>query len=205
MLPGAGRVAFSVSAGVPYAALAEVNLGVSNWFSLGAGAAVSDKFNEWAVFARPRFLLAHPGPVEVVLQVPVLYYPKVERRGGWDWFLANPALLVRGPVTRSTCAYLGVGAALLSTTESLSSAFRDPKAEEPPLDWDFSERPAEQRHETVNGVWNTIHLGVDQALGRNWVVGFDSLLLLKGIDIAKDYSRKVGPPFVAEAGVSYVF
>jgi hypothetical protein len=205
VFPGAGHVAITVSSGIPHALLGDINVGVSPWFSLDAGATVSAKWNETSIFVRPRFALVTGERFDLVYHQPLAYYPKSERRDGWDWFLTNPALFVRGRFTPQTSMYFGGGVVLASTQQSLHDAFRDPEPAEPPEDWDFSDVDDGEAPETVNGIWNTFHFGVDQSLGEHWVMSLDSILIMDGLLLSKSYAKKVGPPIFAQVGVSFVF
>jgi hypothetical protein len=169
------------------------------------GATLSAKFNETSLFVRPRFALATTKWFDVAYHMPIAYYPKSERRDGWDWFLSNPALFLRVRPRPTTSFYGGAGVVLASTTDSLSAAFRDPEPAEPPEDWDFSDVGEEEGHLTVNGVWNTLHLGLDQALNEDWIVSVDSILLMDGLKVSKTYAQKVGPPIFVQLGITYVF
>lgn len=205
LFPGAGRVAVTVSSGIPHAALGDINVGVSPWFSMDLGATLSAKFNETSLFVRPRFALGTGRWFDVAYHMPIAYYPKSERRHGWDWWLINPALFLRVRPRDGTSFYGGMGIVAASTTDSLSAAFRDPEPAEPPENWDFSDVGDEEAHLTVNGVWNTFHLGIDQALTQDWIASIDSILLMDGLSLSRSYAEKVGPPVFVQAGITYVF
>lgn len=204
LFPQPGQVALTASSGVPHALLGEIAVGISPWFSLGAGATVSAKWNETSLFLRPRIALVTGEHLALAFHMPVAYYPASERRDGWDWFLTNPALFVRGHFTKSTSMYAGAGVVAASTREGLHEFFGQADPDQPPEDWDFSDVEG-GGVPLVNGAWNTVHLGFDQALSSHWVLHVDSLLLLSGFSLSQSYAERVGPPVFIQAGASFVF
>lgn len=204
LFPQPGQVALTASSGIPHALLGEVAVGVSPWFSLGLGATVSAKWNETSIFLRPRIALVAGEHLALAFHMPMAYYPASERRDGWDWFLTNPALFLRGHFTESSSVYFGAGAVVASTRQGLHEFFGGEVKEVAPEDWDFS-NVGEGGVPEVNGAWNTVHLGFDQALGSHWVLHVDSLLLLSGISLSQSYADRVGPPVFIQAGGSFLF
>ncbi len=166
---------------------------------------VSDKFNETSVFLRPRVAIVQGSWFDIAGHLPLVYYPAAEVRHDYDWVLTNPAMFFRAHAGKRTSLYLGAGMVFASTTESMAAAFRDPERAEPPEDWDFSNVGEASLDTTVNGIWNTVHAGIDVKLGGGWITQLDLILLLEGVQVSKSYADKVGPPVFAQAGATYVF
>jgi hypothetical protein len=195
LLPGEGRVALTLAGGVPFAVVGEIGVGLSDGFALGAIAGAADTMDEAAVGGRMRIGVFTREHFDIALSLPVLYYPPSDKRLGEDWLLTNPSLLLRGRPGAGIGIYGGVGAVATSCVDSLVGAFGGESHHDAGV-------PAKPM---VDGVWNTYHAGGTVHVTAGFSAFLDTMLIARGIVPAESYADRVGPPFLAIAGGSYVF
>ena len=107
LFPGRGRVETSVATGVPFLAMAEVAIGVTNRFTVGAIGGATPNVPGFGV--RPRVSVLEIGAWRAVLAAPVLYYPFTDARGGAPWFLTRPSLVAEHAFENGVRVGGGVG------------------------------------------------------------------------------------------------
>jgi hypothetical protein len=191
--PGAGHVSLSLASGVPFAAIGEVAVGTSDAFALSAIAGVADTFHESAVGGSARVAVVRSGGFELVLSLPVLYYPPAAVRGDDPWVLTNPSLVGAYQWGRAS-VYGGAGGLFTACVGDLAVAFGGkPEKESRP-----SSIPM------VNGAWNTFHLGGAFALTPRVGLFLQTTFVMSGLELAQSYGEKVGPPVVALLGARVV-
>jgi hypothetical protein len=98
LFPGGGKVAVTASSGFPFMAGGELAVGIGNRIAIG-GDVDGGPFPGSVVFSvAPRFDVVHFGPMRVVIETPVLYYPAIG--GGDTWFIWRPVMRVEGVAGR---------------------------------------------------------------------------------------------------------
>src|SRR5262249_15549028 len=151
MFPGTGHVSIAVASGVPFAAIGEISIGTTEGFTLSAIGGVVDTLDEYGVGGRARVRVFRHRDAEIVLTLPVLYYPPVAKRGDEPWVLTNPSLVVAGRFS-SVSLYGGAGVLVATCTENLVAHF------------DTKPVKGKERSPMVDGIWNTLHAGGSIAL-----------------------------------------
>jgi hypothetical protein len=192
--PGAGHVTLSASSGIPYAGVAEVALGASDGFTVAAVAGIADPdpMVEYAVGGRIEASIFRTRNVGMLFTLPILYYPPSAKRDGGSWILTNPALLVEGSLPWGGLhVYGGIGVLAASCTDDLLEYFNG-----------SSTSSSKDRSPSMEGAWNTFHLGASIPTSRSTSLFFDGMLIMSGLEVSETYSRKIGFPAVAELGWS---
>jgi hypothetical protein len=192
-VPGRGHFSIAGGTGVPFAGFAEVAVGPTDWLGIGAVGGVADTFDEYGVGGRARLVAYRGGPLELVLSVPVIYYPPVAKRGNESWLLTNPSLVLAGTLSGGS-VYGGVGGLLASCTDGLGEFMSEESDDE-----------QMGRGPMVDGIWNTVHAGGALPVGTRTDITLDGSLMLTGFVLSKSYAERIGPPFVALVGARRVF
>jgi hypothetical protein len=196
LFPGRGGVSASLATGVPFLAVGELAVGTSDAVTIGLVAGVADTMREYAVGGRARVAVFRAQPMSVVLSLPVLYYPPVAVRDDEPWLLANPSLSLHGRLPNDAGIYGGVGALAASCTHSLANHFGGNHT---------APDGGSSGHQMINGVWNTVHAGGWWPVGDSTAVFVDGALMLEGLELSSSYADMVGPPALAQAGMTLIF
>jgi hypothetical protein len=196
--PGAGHVSIGAASGVPFAAIGEISIGVADEFTVGVLGGVADTMNEAGVGGRFQGAIWRTHNFEMVVTMPVLYYPPSKKRGGESWILANPAVLFQGRLPwRDVRVYGGLGGLAASCTDSLFASF-GARPSRPHLE-------PEPATAMVDGIWNTVHFGGSVPTTKRTSLFLDGSVILSGFTVSQSYARTVGVPAVAELGFSARF
>jgi hypothetical protein len=196
LFPGRGHVSVSLATGVPFLAVGEVALGTSESFALGVVGGVADTLREYAVGGRARVAVFRAEAVSFVLSLPALYYPPVSVRHDEPWILTNPSLALHGRLPNDARLYGGIGALAASCTHSLAHHFGGDHV---------AAQDAPEGHTMVNGVWTTVHGGGSLPVSAIAALFVDASLMLDGLELARSYGRQIGPPGLAQLGVTAIF
>jgi hypothetical protein len=192
-LPGAGHVALSLASGIPFAAVGEVAVGTTDWMAVSAIAGIADTGGVSAFGGSLHVAAFRRGRYELMLSVPVLYYPPAAVHDDIPWLLTNPSLVFAYRWDRAS-VYGGAGALFTTCVGGLAATFGGPPVHDTqPL-----------THPMVNGAWDTLHLGGAYGLTPRVGLFAQTSLMLSGVEIAQSYAEKVGPPVLALAGVRVV-
>lgn len=141
---------------------------------------------------RPRFKLTDSESFDVALALPVLVYPPSDKRDRMSWLLTNPALFARGHIDGGPSLYGGIGAVLTTCPHDLAGALSD-----------AAHHDEEGDGTSLNGAWNTFHAGAALPVSGRASVFIDTMAMMEGIKPATSYNDKIGPPFLAQLGVSW--
>jgi len=96
--PGNGKIAVTASTGFPFMAGGEVALGLGSRVAVGARAAGGPFPGSIVFSAAPRFDVVHLGPMRVIIDTPMLWYPGITT--GDNWFIWRPSLRIEGVAGR---------------------------------------------------------------------------------------------------------
>jgi hypothetical protein len=94
LFPGDGKVSLMGATGLPYAALGEVSVGVGDRFAAGGLVAGGPFLGGVAAGVYPRLDVAHLGPMRLVLEAPVVWYPDLQNTD--NWIVTRPDVRVEG-------------------------------------------------------------------------------------------------------------
>jgi hypothetical protein len=193
LFPGAGRVSLSAATGVPYVAIAEAAVGVSEGFTIGALGGLTPWVE--AVGLRPRVGLQLDRETRVFVVAPMFYYPKTNGLGNEPWVLAYPSARLERRV-QSIHLHAGLGLIAAACADALLAELggEEEHAEghglgEPELGF-------------MGGVWNTVIVGASLSLGGGHVLFADAALVMSGVVPAgRDWIG--GPPCVFTLGTAW--
>ena len=94
LFPGHGNVGASLATGAPFAALGELSVGIGDRFAAGAIVGAGPFSGGVVTGVRPRVDALHVGPMRLVCEMPVLWYPGLQ--GADNWMLVKPQARIEG-------------------------------------------------------------------------------------------------------------
>jgi hypothetical protein len=194
LFPGALRGAVAVASGVPFVAMGELSLGLSDRFSLGALFGATPVV--YALGGRPRVLLLDRPRFRVSIVAPFLYYPE-QRNVQAPWLLARPSLQFAPRISQKLSLFGGVGLVAAATMARLA---RERGVE------DYSDgaggfRGYETGRPFTAGIWWTLSAGGVISLGERCALFGDVALVFEKLGLASS-AWVGGPPVMATLGLS---
>jgi hypothetical protein len=177
LFPGRGRWALSAATGIPFYAVAEVALGVSDRFTIGAIAGETPRVG--GVGVRPRVALWNGADQRVTLIVPTLYYPRGDGPHIEPWLLTRPSLLLEQRTDSVALWHVGLGMIY-------AVALTDPPLSE--------QGPVDPSPGFDDGYWMSAQLGTWQPLSRRFAFFAD-------VDLVYDV---LGPSWMVVGGTRVV-
>ena len=169
--PGSGKIAVTASTGFPFMAGGEVAVGLGSRFAIGARAA-GGPFPGSIVFSlAPRVDLVHLGPMRLVLDSPMLWYPGITT--GDNWFIWRPSLRIEGLAGRVR-VHGSVGAIVAWMAGSASSGPIAPYGGGDGLPSGVQQGSA----------WNEWAAGVAVALSARTSIFLDAFAITRGFEAA---------------------
>jgi hypothetical protein len=171
LFPGSGKVSLTGSTGLPFAALGEVSAGVGDRFAAGGIVAGGPFLGGFATGINPRLDVLHIGPVRLVVEAPLLWYPDLENTNNWIVF--RPDVRVEGKAGRFR-VHGSVGA--MGATMVGASPVRGPIAP-----YGGSGLPSGVQE---GSWWNTAGAGVACALSPRTSVFTEGFLIMHGVELA---------------------
>jgi hypothetical protein len=94
LFPGTGNVSVTAATGLPFAALGEVSVGIGDRLAVGGLVAGGPFVGGFATGIYPRVDMVHAGPMRLVLESPVIWYPGLE--GNDNWMVVRPMARIEG-------------------------------------------------------------------------------------------------------------
>ena len=196
LFPKAGDLSLSLATGIPFLAMSEVAVGITNRFSIGgiAGIAMSGDGPPTNVGfgLRPRVDVWHSHRWRVEAVVPVLYYPKTNG----TWFLTRPAVQVERTWESGWRAYGGVGVVAVVSEDALTGNTKPGESVLP-----YGGTPGQKAGDASNGIWNTLSVGGALPLGKKTSVFGEGVLVLNGYKLPGQ-EWVGGVPFVLTLGIT---
>lgn len=177
LFPGRGKWAITAATGVPFYAVGEVALGISEGVTLGAIAGETPRVG--GIGLRPRVALWSSIDQRVTLIAPTLYYPRGDGPHIEPWLLTRPSLLLEQRLDRGALWHVGLGmiyAVALTDPPLSEQAHNDPS---PGFD---------------DGFWASLQLGTWQPLSRHFALFAD-------VDLVYDVR---GPSWMVVGGTRVV-
>jgi hypothetical protein len=186
LFPHAGEVSLTGSTGIPFAALGEIGVGITDRIAVGALAA-GGPFAGGVVFGiYPRFDVVHVGPMRLVLESAALWYPALN--GADNWFLVRPMMRVEGHTGRVRIH----GSAGAIVAKMAGEPVQGPIA---PYGGNGLPSGVQQ-----GAAWNTWGGGIAVALSKRTSVFAEGFVLCRGFELAGTEWFQV--PFDSFVGVS---
>jgi hypothetical protein len=191
LFPGGGNVGASIATGAPFAAIGEISVGVGDRFAAGALVGAGPFSGGVVAGVRPRVDALHLGPMRLVLEAPVLWYPGLN--GADNWMLAKPQARFEGTAGAFRAhASIGVLGAKMIGGE------RDGRPIRP-----YGGTGAGLPSGVQEGMfWNTFGAGAALALSARTALFLDASVLMNGLSVAGPEWFRV--PFAVALGVSTV-
>ena len=195
LFPGAFRGAVAVATGLPFVAMGELSVGLSDNFALGALVGVTPRV--YAVGGRPRVLLFDRPDFRISVVMPVLYYPKTHSLGGAPWLLARPSLLITPRLSPRVQLPCGIGLVGAATIARLARA----RGVDDYSDGAGGARGYDSERPVTAGLWWTVAAGVSVALSPRITLFGELALVLERLGLASA-AWVGGPPVILTAGLS---
>ncbi|HEY1691651.1 MAG TPA: hypothetical protein VGG39_05800 [Polyangiaceae bacterium] len=171
LFPGDGKVSLTGSTGLPYAALGEVSVGVGDRLAVGGLVAGGPFLGGFATGVYPRLDVAHFGPMRLVLEAPVVWYPDLQNTD--NWIVARPDVRIEG---RTGHVRIHASAGAMYAKMIGATPVQGPVAA-----YGGNGLPSGVQQGTV---WNTAGAGVALALSPRTSVFAEGFLILHGVELA---------------------
>ena len=171
LFPGNGKVSLTGTTGLPYAALGEVSVGIGDRLALGVLVAGGPFLGGMATGAYPRLDAAHFGPVRIVLEAPVIWYPDLQNTD--NWVLVRPDVRIEAKAgALRVHGSLGALAAKMIGASPVSG---------PIAPYGGAGLPAGVQQ---GAVWNTAGTGVALSMSQTTSVFAEGFVILRGLELA---------------------
>jgi hypothetical protein len=171
LFPDRGHVSLTATTGLPYAALGEVSVGLTDRFAMGTLIAAGPFVGAVAAGINPRIDAVHFGPMRLVLRAPIIWYPAVGNAD--NWLLAHAEARVEGRVDRVRAhVSLGVLGAKMIGAQPVAG---------PIIAYGGSGLPSGVQR---GALWNTGGAGVAVALSPRSSAFTEGFLIMRGADLA---------------------
>jgi hypothetical protein len=200
LFPGAGHPTVSAATGLPFLAIGEVGIGVTNGFAIGVVGGITPSVLTAGI--RPRLRLPTSRHTSLVLAAPILYYPKASAPGpgniGSDsWVLTRTELLLDGELSDRWHLAGGMGFIAAASTTALGQLFQGREFAMPPYDGS-----TESKRGFAGGIWNTVCARTSYAMSPSSHLFAESSLVMAGFVPASGVG---GPPIVVTLGAQHSF
>jgi hypothetical protein len=171
MFPGSGKVSLTASTGLPFAALGEVSVGVGDRFAAGALVTGGPFLGGLATGLNPRVDVFHLGPMRLVVEAPVIWYPDVENTD--NWMVTRPDARIEGKAGRFRIhGSVGIMWAKMIGAQPVAG---------PIAPYGGGGLPSGVQH---GDVWNTMGGGVAYAVSPRTSVFTEAFVIMHGVDLA---------------------
>jgi len=171
LFPGNGKVSLTATTGLLFAALGEVSVGVGDRFAAGVLVTGGPFLGGLATGIYPRVDAVHFGPMRLVLEAPVIWYPNLDNTD--NWVVARPDVRLEGKAGRFR-VHASVGA-------MWAKMIGAPAVQGPIAAYGGGGLPSGVQH---GAVWDTAGCGVAFAFSPRASVFAEGFLILRGVDLA---------------------
>jgi hypothetical protein len=200
LFPGAGRPTVSAATGLPFFGIAEIGMGVTNGFAIGAVGGITPSVLTAGI--RPRFRVETSRRTALVLSAPILWYPKASAPGPGNvgnssWVLTRTELFLDGELGDRWHLAGGMGFIAAASLEALDQLARGKEFAMPPYNGS-----TESRKGFAGGIWNTVAMRSAFALAPDTHLFAEGSIVLAGIVPADGIG---GPPLVVNVGAQHAF
>lgn len=175
-------------------------MGVTNGFAIGAVGGVTPSV--WTLGIRPRARLATSEHTALVLNAPMLYYPKASAPGpgnigATSWMLTRTELFLDGALGERWHLAGGMGFIAAASTEALGNFFAGKDFTMPAYNGS-----TESKRGFAGGIWNTVATRGSYAFSAQTHLFFETTVVMQGIALAEGVG---GPPLVVNIGAQHSF
>ena len=196
LFPTPGRPSLSAATGLPFLAIGEVGVGLTQGVAIGAVGGVTPSVLTAGI--RPRFLVRASERYAVTLSIPMLWYPKASAPGPGNvgstaWVLARPELMLDVSPNARTHVAGGVGVIAAASTLALGNKLRGREFVVPAYGG-----ATESRVGFAGGIWDTLCMHASYALDPPTHLFAEGSLVFRGLALADNVG---GPPLVVTLGV----
>lgn len=200
LFPGRGHVNAGAATGLPYFAIAEVGVGLTDGIAVGAFVGVTPSV--WAFGLRPRFRVQATERTSFVLVSPIVYYPAASApgilgMGREPWLLTRTELFVDRAIGERWHAAGGMGIFAVAATKAIGDLLTGRDVAMPAYDGDPKATKG-----FAGGIWNSLAARGSYALQPSTHLFAEASLVMKGVKPADDVG---GPPVVFNVGVQHAF
>ncbi|WP_146648103.1 hypothetical protein [Labilithrix luteola] len=200
LFPGERRMSVSGATGLPFLAIAEVGVGVTDGFAIGAIGGITPSVVTAGI--RPRVRLRTSERTALVLSAPMLYYPKASAPGPGNigttsWVLTRTELFFDAALSDRLRVAGGMGFIAAASTEALGQFVRGRDFAMPA----YNGEPGATRG-FAGGLWNTVAARSSYAFGDRTHVFAEGSIVMQGIALAEGVG---GPPVVVTTGLQHAF
>jgi hypothetical protein len=200
LFPTPGHPSLSAATGLPFLAIGEVGIGITQGLAVGVIGGVTPSVLTAGI--RPRFRVRVSEHYALMLSVPMLWYPKASAPGPGNvgstaWVLARPELMLDvSPDPRWHVAG-GVGLIAAASTLALGNKLRGREFAVPAYGDSMDTRVG-----FAGGIWDTLCMHASYALDPPTHIFAEGSLVFSGIALADNVG---GPPVVVTAGMQRTF
>jgi hypothetical protein len=200
LFPTPGRPSLSAATGLPFLAIGEVGVGLTEGIAIGAIGGVTPSVLTAGI--RPRFRVRVSEHYALMLGVPMLWYPKASAPGPGNvgstaWVLARPELMLDvSPDPRWHVAG-GVGLIAAASTLALGNKLQGRDFAVPAYGGSMEDRVG-----FAGGIWDTLCFHASYAIDPPTHLFAEGSLVFSGLALADNVG---GPPVVLTAGLQRTF
>lgn len=200
LFPTPGRPSLSAATGLPFLAIGEIGVGLTQGIAIGAIGGVTPSVLTAGI--RPRFLVRASEHYAVMLSAPMLWYPSASAPGPGNvgttaWVLARPELMVDVSPSARVHVAGGVGLIAAASTLALGNTLRGRAFVVPPYG-----NSTEDRVGFAGGIWDTLCMHASYALDPPTHLFAEGSLVFSGFALADNVG---GPPVVVTLGIQRTF
>jgi hypothetical protein len=171
LFPGSGKISFTGTTGLPFAALGEVSVGLGDRFAAGALVTGGPFLGGIATGINPRVDMLHFGPMRLVLEAPVIWYPDLENTN--NWMVTRPDVRLEGRVGHFRIhGSMGLMWAKMIGASPVQGTIAP---------YGGGGLPSGVQH---GDVWNTVGGGAAYALSSRTSVFAEGFVIMRGVDLA---------------------
>ena len=200
LFPRAGRPTVAAGTGLPFFGIAELGIGITDNFAIGAVGGVTPSVETAGI--RPRVRIPTSERTALVINAPMLWYPKASAPGPGNignssWVLTRTELFLDGAIGDRWHVAGGMGFVAAASLEALGQFFSGKEFAMPAYDGS-----KETRKGFAGGIWNTVAARGSYTLLKDTHLFAESTLVLEGYKPADGVG---GPPIVVTMGVQHAF
>ena len=200
LFPRTGHLTAAAATGLPFLGIAEVGGAATSWFAIGIVGGITPSVVTAGI--RPRFRIATSTTTALVLNAPMLYYPKASAPGpggieATSWVLTRPELFFDVQTSAKWHVAGGMGIVAAASIDAMGNALQGKDFAMPAYGADPNAKKG-----FAGGVWNTVATRESYAIGRDTHLFAEGSIILEGVRPANNVG---GPPIVVTTGVQHAF
>lgn len=200
LFPRPGRLSASAATGLPFVGIAEIGMGITNGIAVGVIGGVTPSVLTAGI--RPRFRVRTSEHTALMLNMPMLWYPKASAPGPGNiqdaaWLLTRPELFVDVTATERLHVAGGMGIIAAASTVALKNELEGKEFAVPAYSGS-----TETKKGFAGGIWNTVCMHSSYAIGERTHLFAEGSIVMSGLALAENVG---GPPLVVTVGMQHTF